>query len=88
MQGMAMTVRGGLGWRHAFGDVEPKTTLAFAGSTAFSISGLPIAQDAAIAEAGLDVAVGKGAALGVSYAGELAEDAQDHSFKGVLAVKL
>jgi outer membrane autotransporter protein len=87
LQGMAMTVRGGLGWRHAFGDVAPKTTLAFAGSSAFIISGVPIARDSAIAEAGFDVAIGRGATLGLSYAGQLAESAQDHSFKGVLAVK-
>ncbi|POR50394.1 autotransporter outer membrane beta-barrel domain-containing protein [Bosea psychrotolerans] len=87
LQGMAMTLRGGLAWRHAFGDVDPKATLAFAGSSAFTIAGLPIARDAAMAEAGLDLAIGRNATLGVSYAGQLAEDAQDHSFKGVLAVR-
>lgn len=87
LQGMAMTLRGGLAWRHAFGDVHPKTTLAFAGSSAFSIAGLPIARDAALAEAGLHLAVGKGATLGISYAAQLAEQAQDHAFKGVLAVR-
>jgi fibronectin-binding autotransporter adhesin len=84
---MDLTLHGGLGWRHAFGDVDPKTTLAFTGSTPFSIAGLPIARDAAIAEAGLDVAISRSATLGVSYTGQLAEDAQEHSFKGVLAVR-
>lgn len=87
LHGMDMTLRGGLAWRHAFGDVDPSTTLAFAGSSAFTIAGLPIARDAAMVEAGLDVAVGRSATLGLSYAGQLAEDTQDHAFKGVLAVK-
>lgn len=87
MDGMAMKLRGGLAWRHAFGDTDPKTTLAFAGSNPFTIAGLPIARDSALVEAGLDVAIGRGATLGVSYTGQLAEDAQDHAFKGVLAVR-
>ena len=80
-------MRGGLAWRHAFGDVHPKTTLAFAGSSAFTIAGLPIARDAALVEAGLDVAISRSATLGLAYTGQLAQDTQDHAFKGVLAVR-
>lgn len=47
----------------------------------------PIAGDAALVEAGLDVAVGRSASLGLAYTGQLAEDTQDHAFKGVLAVR-
>lgn len=87
VSGLDLTLRGGLGWRHAFGDVDPKTTLAFAGSTPFSIAGLPIARNAALVEAGLDLALGAGVTLGASYTAQLAEDTQDHAFKGVLAIK-
>ncbi|MDR6871360.1 outer membrane autotransporter protein [Bosea sp. BE125] len=87
LQGMDLTLRGGLAWRHAFGDVDPTTTLAFSGSSAFSIAGIPIARDAAIVEAGLDLAIGKSATLGLAYTGQLAQDTQDHAFKGVLAVR-
>lgn len=86
IQGMDLTVRGGLAWRHAFGDVDPSVTMAFAGSTAFTVAGLPIARDAAMVEAGLDLAIGRSTKLGVAYTGQLAEDSQDHSFRGVLAV--
>ncbi|HWK66476.1 MAG TPA: autotransporter domain-containing protein [Rhizobiaceae bacterium] len=67
--------------------VDPKATLAFAGSNPFSVAGVPIARDAAIVEAGLDLAISKSAALGISYAGQLARDAQDHAFKANLAVR-
>lgn len=87
LQGMDLTLRGGLAWRHAFGDVDPKATLAFAGSNPFSVAGVPIARDAAMVEAGLDLAISKSAALGISYAGQLAQDAQDHAFKANLAVR-
>lgn len=52
-----------------------------------SNAGPPIARDAALAEAGLDLAIRRNATLGQAYTGQLAADAQDHSFKGVLAVK-
>jgi len=87
VQGMALTLRGALAWRHAFGDVDPMATLAFSGSNAFTVAGLPIARDTALVEAGLDLAIGRSATLGVSYNGQLADDAQDHAFKGVLAVR-
>lgn len=85
--GTDLTLRGGLAWRHAFGDVKPSVTMAFAGSTPFTISGLPIARDAAVIEAGADMAIGRNATLGLAYNGQLGQDTQDHSFKGVLAVK-
>lgn len=87
LSGMDVTLRGGLGWRHAFGDVDPKTTLAFAGSNPFAIAGLPIARDAALVEAGLDLALGRNVSLGASYAAQLASDTQDHAFKANLAVR-
>lgn len=88
LNGMDLTLRGGLAWRHAFGDVDPVRTLAFAGgSSPFTVAGLPIARNAALVEAGLDLAIGPSATLGLSYNGQLAADAQDHSFKGVLAVR-
>ncbi|RDJ19717.1 autotransporter domain-containing protein, partial [Bosea caraganae] len=87
MQGMDLTLRGALAWRHAFGDVDPAATLAFAGSNAFTVAGLPIAKNAALVEAGLGLAISKAATLGLSYTGQLASDAQDHAFKANLAVR-
>ncbi len=87
LSGMDLTLRGGLGWRHAFGDVDPKTTLAFAGSNPFAIAGLPIARDAALVEAGLDLGLGPNVSLGASYTAQLASDTQDHAFKANLAVR-
>jgi fibronectin-binding autotransporter adhesin len=48
---------------------------------------VPIAKNAAVVEAGLDLAISQSATLGLSYTGQLAEDTQDHAFKGVLAVR-
>jgi fibronectin-binding autotransporter adhesin len=87
LNGTELTLRGALGWRHAFGDVDPATTLAFSGSNSFTVAGLPIARDSALVETGLDFAIGKSTTLGLSYTGQLATDARDHAFKANLAVK-
>ena len=75
--------RGLIGWRRAFGDTTPTALLGFPGGPlSFVIAGAPIARDSPVAEAGLDYRIGRTAALGVSYAGALAQDAQDHTLKG------
>jgi fibronectin-binding autotransporter adhesin len=81
--GMAVTGRGTLGWRHALGDATPEMSLAFAsGGIPFTIAGAPLAKNSAVVEAGLDLAVTANAKLGVVYSGQLADTAQDHAVKG------
>jgi fibronectin-binding autotransporter adhesin len=63
------TARDTLGWRHAFGDTVPLSTLAFAGSDALTIAGVPIAKDSAVIEAGFDLSLSPSATLGLSYRG-------------------
>jgi uncharacterized protein with beta-barrel porin domain len=48
----------------------------------FAISGVPIARDALLAEAGLDLAIGRSATVGVSYTGQIARYVHDHAAKG------
>jgi outer membrane autotransporter protein len=81
------TLRGMLGWRHAFGDTIPTVTQAFAGSNAFTVAGVPIAKDSAVFEAGLDINVSPNATLGLAYEGQFASHADDQGFKANLAVK-
>ena len=78
LAGVPARVHGGLGWRHAFGDTESEVTQTFAGGQAFTVSGVPIAEDAAIVEAGLELDLSERATLGVSYGGQLAADRRDH----------
>jgi outer membrane autotransporter protein len=85
LNGMAATARGSLGWRHAYGDVTPVALLAFAGGgSSFNVQGVPIAQDAAMVDAGLDLAVARNVSVGVSYVGQAASHARDHDFKANL----
>ncbi|RUX25380.1 autotransporter outer membrane beta-barrel domain-containing protein [Mesorhizobium sp. M7A.F.Ca.US.011.01.1.1] len=81
------TARGMLGWRHAFGDTTPLSTLAFAGGEAFTIAGVPIARDAALIEAGIDLKMSANATLGLSYSGQFGDGVVDQGGKIDLSVK-
>ncbi|MER9307029.1 autotransporter outer membrane beta-barrel domain-containing protein [Mesorhizobium sp. M0293] len=85
--GMNATARGMLGWRHAFGDTTPLSTLAFAGGDAFTIAGVPIARDAAVIEAGLDLNMSANATLGLSYSGQFGGGGVDQGAKVDLGIK-
>ncbi|MET0544350.1 MAG: autotransporter domain-containing protein [Variovorax sp.] len=87
MGGSSATLRGLVGWRHAFGDVAQTTTMAFVGGTAFGVAGVPIAKDAAVLEAGLDFAVRKDMTLGVSYIGQFGDGVKDNGLKATLLYK-
>ncbi len=79
--------RGSLGWRHAYGNVSPETSVRFAGGNSFAVSGLPIARDTAVVEAGLGIAFTGGASLSLDYSGDIADNAQDHDFSGTLRIR-
>jgi uncharacterized protein with beta-barrel porin domain len=80
-------LRGGLCWRHAYGDVEPSSLVSFAGGDSFTVHGAPIAGDALLLAAGFDVAISPRARLGMAYTGHIANRARDHGARATLAVK-
>jgi len=82
--GMVLIPRATAAWQHAFDSVTPAAALAFqlAPTVPFVIAGVPSARDSLLAEAGLDLAIGRNATLGVSYVGQIASNVQDHAAKG------
>ena len=85
VNGVMVTPRASVAWRYAFGDTTPNLALAFAQSGAgFGILGVPLAQNSALLEAGLDIELSHDARLGVSYVGQLAGDLQDNGVQANL----
>lgn len=82
-----VSLRGTLGWRHAFGTVATDVTQAFAGSGAFTVTGTPVARDAAIVEAGVDVAVGSMATLSLTYGGQFGDGATQNGVNAMLQIR-
>lgn len=78
---------GTLGWRHAFGDVDPRSVFSAGGSSLFAITGAPIAENALLLGAGLDVEIAAGATLGVSYNGQIGNHTADHGVRGNFSIR-
>nr|WP_246220600.1 autotransporter domain-containing protein [Parvibaculum indicum] len=73
------TLRGLLGWRHAFDDTPPSQMRFASGGDAFTIAGVRLAQDILMLDAGVDVDLDENATLGFAYGGLFGSGVQDHS---------
>lgn len=83
----AARLTGMAGWRHAFGDVTPLATHAFAGGDAFTVAGVPIAKDAFVLDLGATVNLAEDATLGLSYNGQFASSFTDSGLRANLNVR-
>lgn len=76
-----------LGWRHAYGDLAPSVAVTYLNTgTGFTVQGVPIAQDSAVVGAGIEVPLGKGLSVGVSYDGAFASSSQSNAVRGTLGI--
>lgn len=81
------TLKGMLGWRHAFGDTVPLARHAFGPSaTAFTITGVPIDEDSLLAEISLDFPMSENVRFNVGYKGQFGNKATDNSALGGISV--
>ncbi|MGH6737292.1 MAG: autotransporter outer membrane beta-barrel domain-containing protein, partial [Methyloceanibacter sp.] len=80
---MLVTPHVSAAWQHAFDDVTPGAALAFATTgIGFAIDGVPLAEDSALVDAGLDFALGQRTTAGVSYSGQFGDGVTDNAVKG------
>lgn len=75
-----------VGWQHAFGDAVPTIDLAFADGNPFGIAGVPIAEDAALVDLGLDIHASATSKLGIAYSGQFGDGATAQSFKAAFSL--
>ncbi|BBP73801.1 hypothetical protein PHLH6_58050 [Pseudomonas sp. Seg1] len=81
--GMSVTPRMAVGWKHTYGDVSSSTRQAFVvGGTAFSVDGSSLDRDSLVLEAGLDVGISARHTLGVGYSGEIGSNSRNHGLIG------
>ncbi|MGI4721534.1 MAG: autotransporter-associated beta strand repeat-containing protein [Janthinobacterium lividum] len=79
-------LRATAGWRYASGDTATKNLQAFSAGDAFTITGAPIAKNAAVIETGLDVRFNANTTFGLTYTGQFSNSAQDHGFNARLSI--
>jgi outer membrane autotransporter protein len=86
--GARLQLHGMLGWRHAYGDTTLESRLRFSdGSAGFTVSGVPVARDAALIEAGADLGLTGNLTLGLSYAGQIAPDTRENAVRADLRLR-
>ena len=79
--GTPSSLRGLIGWRHAFGSLSPNGSAALAGQPGFAVTGAPIERNVLAIEGGIDFMVRPNLTLGVSYMGQVGKDMADHGVK-------
>lgn len=86
--GMSLTPRASLGWRHVYGSVDTRTRQAFlAGGDAFSVEGSALDRDSLLVEAGLNLGLSARQSVGLGYSGELGSNSRNHAIVGQWQLK-
>lgn len=81
--GISLTPRTSLGWRHTYGNVDSKIRQAFVlGGSAFSVEGTPLDRDSLAVEAGLDVGLSARHTLSVGYNADLGSNSRNQALIG------
>lgn len=73
-----VTAFGSVAWQRAFGDTVPEATASFAAGDDFGVSGMPIAEDSAVIDAGARYDLGGGAHLSLAYNGAFGSGLSNH----------
>jgi subtilase-type serine protease len=78
--------RASVAWQYAFGEINPATSLAFAGipGSNFSVAGVPIARNAALMDTGADLRINPQAKVGLYYWGQQARTAHENGLRGTV----
>jgi len=82
-----VTLSASLGWGHAFGQRTPQMSMALAGGSPYTVTGVPVAKNVAVVEAALDFNLSRNSKLSVSYGGQFGSGTRDHGVKATLNVR-
>jgi outer membrane autotransporter protein len=80
------SLRGTVGWRHGWGDLEPVGRHVFAGGTPFTVLGTAGSRDAGTFNAEARFRLSSSATLSVGYDGVLGSGTADHAITGGLKI--
>lgn len=82
-QGMRLTPRLNLGWKHLYGEVRGRSSQRLLGAGAtYTVEGIELDRDSLLLEAGLDLAVSPRQTLGLNYSGETGQDNRNGALMG------
>ncbi|TIX87227.1 autotransporter domain-containing protein [Rhizobium sp. P44RR-XXIV] len=87
LAGMPGKLYGSLGWRHAFGDLDITSRMAFAGGDIFTENGTVVDQDSLVLDAGFDIALSQRVSLAMNYSGSFGAENRAHLFRLLLQAR-
>jgi outer membrane autotransporter protein len=79
LAGRNTRLRALLGVRHAWGSLSQNRTMAFEGSSSFTVAGAPLARSTALIGLQAEMALSRSAALALGYNGEYGSGSRHHS---------
>ena len=79
LAGKDTRVRASLGVRHAWGNLSQNRTMAFDGSSSFTVAGAPLARNTALVGLQAEMALSRYSALVLGYNGEYGSGSRDQS---------
>lgn len=77
--GTRLSLRGGAGWRHAYGETTPMARMRFEQGAAFDVRGAPLARDVMLLEAGATLHADRGMRLSLDYTSQVGRGVQSHA---------
>ncbi|MDU8432562.1 autotransporter domain-containing protein [Pseudomonas syringae pv. actinidifoliorum] len=80
-------VYGSLGWRRAYGDLDPRNIQSFAGGPNFEVQGVAQARNTALTEVGAKLRLNQRTDLDLSYQGQFGTDTRFHSVNAGVTVR-
>lgn len=81
--GISVTPRGSLGWRHTYGEVETETRQAFVlGGSGFNVQGTALDRDSLMVWAGLDVGISARHTLSIGYSADVGSNSRNQALTG------
>jgi len=82
-QGMRLTPRMDIGWKHLYGEIRGNSHQHLAnGGNTYIIQGVELDRDSVLLQAGLDLAVSPRHTLGLNYSGETGQDNRNGALTG------
>lgn len=79
--GLPLNLHASLAWQHAFDEPSEDSRLSLAGYDSFTVKGVPVAEDSALAQLGLGLQLAPQANLQLGYSGQFGDGNSDHGVR-------
>ncbi len=80
-------ISGSVGWRHAYGDVDPKIDVNFVGGMPFAVTGIPLSEDQAVVTVSWQTNLKDNLDFGLDYTGLFGDGYNSQNITGRMNIR-